>query len=120
MVFFEILIISSVLVVIAGFFGMAGRTAFALLVSPSFYSLLMTWPYCSTIAASAWGSCPMNVVAAPLLLLIGPLAHDEEPPPNPYPGILLVGLTIVIVWTAIVFVAERHQRRSPKADRLEL
>jgi len=52
----------------------------------------------------------MNVVAAPLLLLIGPLAHEEEPPPNPYPGVLLVALTIVIVWTAIVFLIKYCKR----------
>jgi hypothetical protein len=110
MTFFVVSGASVALVVIAGIFGMAGRTALALLVSPSLYSLLMTWPYCSTVAGFAWGSCLMNVTSAPLFLLIGPFVDNDKPLPNPYPGILLVAMTIIVVWTVIVFILKRYNK----------
>ena len=119
MILFILLGVSTILILIAGFFGMAGRTYFALLVSPSLYSLLM-WPPCRVVPEHYWGSCILDVIGRPYWVMLGPFVMEEGPPLNPYPGVLLIALTIVVAWTAIECVAERHQRRSPKADRLEL
>jgi len=46
---------------------------------------------------------------APIAVLIGPIAHEEDVP-NPYPGILLIALGIVVAWTAILFLIKRHRQ----------
>ena len=107
MTFIEVLITVTVLTVAAGFFGMAGRTALALLMSPSLYFLLITWPRCS--AAAAFESCLEGFVIFPLVVLFEPIGLDEEPP-NPFPGILLIALTIVVAWTMIAFAINRYKR----------
>jgi hypothetical protein len=108
MIFIEVLITVTVLTVAAGFFGTAGRTALALLVSPSLYFLLTTWPRCS--AAAAFESCLEGFVIFPLAVLFEPIGLDDAPPPNPFPGILLIALTIVVAWTMIAFAINRYKR----------
>lgn len=110
MILFIVLGVSAILILIAGFFGMAGRTYFALLVSPSLYSLLI-WPPCRVVPEHYWGSCILDVIGRPYMVMIGPLATEDDPPMNPYPGMLLIALMIVVAWTAIVF-AFKHYNNS--------
>src|SRR5882757_3996906 len=111
MAFIEVFVAASVLIVIAAFFSMAGRTALALLVSPSIYSLVVSWPLCKAIPTFNSGSCIINFAAAPLATMLGPIAHDDEAPPSPYTDILLIALTLVIAWTVIVVVVKRYKGR---------
>lgn len=115
MILFILLGLCAVLILIAGFFGMAGRTYFALLVSPSLYSLLM-WPPCRAVPEHYWGSCILDVVGRPYMVMLGPFVMEEGPPLNPYPGMLLIALTIVVAWTAIEFAFKRYEKSSSLSD----
>ncbi|MDP1840750.1 MAG: hypothetical protein Q8N31_23210 [Reyranella sp.] len=109
------LIVTCVLIGTAAFIGMAGRTALALLVSPIIYSLLLNLPRCSLEPTFSWGSCAVIFsysLLAPVAVLIGPIAHEAEDPPNPYPEILLIALAIVVAWTAIAFLIKRYRGAS--------
>jgi|GEM_PF-4872390 len=98
-----------VLILAAAFAGMAGRTALALLLAPGIYSIAVKWPHCSAAPIISEYGCLENFLIAPLAVLIGPIAHEEDAP-NPYPGILLISLGIVIAWTAILFLMKRQRK----------
>lgn len=106
----ELLITFCVLVGGFAFFGMAGRTALAVLLAPGLYSIAVTWPRCWAAPIISGDGCMANFLSAPFAIMIGPIAHYEEDLPNPFPGILLITLAIVIVWTAVAFLIKRHRR----------
>lgn len=106
----EFLIAVSVLILAAAFVGMAGRTALALLLAPGIYLIALTRPHCWAEPIISWSGCLASILIAPVGALIGPIAHNEEDPPNPYPGILLIALGIVIAWTAILFLIKRYRK----------
>ena len=54
--------------------------------------------------------CPMVVVLSPILLYFGPLAHEEEDPPNPFVPVLSIALVVTAVWTILALV--RRYRRA--------
>ena len=115
MILFILLGVSVVLILIAGFFGMAGRTYFALLVSPSLYSLFM-WPPCRAVPEHYWGSCILDVIGRPYMVMLGPFVMEEGPLLNPYPGMLLIALMIVAAWTAIEFAVKRYEKSASLRD----
>jgi hypothetical protein len=97
-----------VALLIAALWGVAGRTAIASLISPGIYFLMITWPRCHALG----GSCLTDFVIAPLILVLGPIAHEEREPPSPYPGIFLIAVAIVLIWTVIeLAVVHRRQQR---------
>ena len=65
---------------------------------PSLYVLYVAGVRCSSDGASNKLGCFIEGAewspAAPFILLLGPIAHDDEPLPNPYPGILSIALTL--------------------------
>jgi hypothetical protein len=70
----------------------------ALPFSPSLYVLCAAGVRCSSHGVSDKLGCFFDAAAlspaAPYVLLLGPIAHNDEPPPNPYPGILGIALTL--------------------------
>lgn len=105
----ENLIAVFVLILAAAFVGMAGRTLLALLLAPGIYSIAVSWPHCLAEPITSDIGCLARVLKAPIAVLIGPIAHEEDPP-SPYPGILLIALGIVIAWTAILFLIRRYRK----------
>ncbi len=59
--------------------------------------------------------CPPMVVMAPLMLFFGPIAHEEEDPPNHFLPVLLIAVVVTVVWTILALV--RRFRRSHRTLR---
>src|SRR6266852_8525625 len=84
-----------------------------------FLRFAIAFPVCLYIYASAcvaivcsrvWERfCMIDFFIAPLILIVGPIAHSDEEPPNLYPPILLAAVIVTVIWTVI---AQERRRRA--------
>jgi hypothetical protein len=69
--------------------------------SPSVWAVSLFGHRCFTpaLGSESAGDCMAHLVSlAPFYVLFGPIAHDEEEPPNPWPGVLLTALILAILF----------------------
>jgi hypothetical protein len=55
--------------------------------------------------------CIVVIVMAPIFLIFGPLAHNEEDPPNHYPPILLAALLVTAIWMLISYALKYRRAK---------
>ena len=82
----------------------------ALPLSPSVWAVSQFGTRCFTPGESAGDCLAHMVLLAPFYVLFGPIAHDEEEPPNPWPDVLLTALILAILFQ---WVSTRTTRREP-------
>ncbi len=90
---------------VKAFFSLAIAIAwrFAVAYPSSFYLYtvgLASW-HCFS---NWWDFCLIVPIMAPLVGLLGPIAHDEEDPVDIYTPILEVALLVTMVWTFVAFL----------------
>ncbi len=51
-----------------------------------------------------WDVCLFVPIIAPLVGLMGPIAHDEEDPVDIYTPVLEIALLVTLVWTFVAFL----------------
>jgi hypothetical protein len=87
-------------------------------LSPSVWSVYVTEPYCFSRTRTEHGGNPVeclfdSAAEAPLALLLGPIAHDEDDPPSAVPKVLAIALLMATLATALSAVVQslRTKRR---------
>lgn len=53
--------------------------------------------------------CIPMILFSPIFMIMGPLGHDEEDPPNIFGRTLIFALLVVAIWTLIVWMRERRR-----------
>jgi hypothetical protein len=83
--------------------------------APSAYAFYRIVPECFA-SPEGWGCehLPAIMLVAPLAIFIGPITHDEDPPLNPWPGVLLTAALLAAIW----WIASQLVRISIEAVRL--
>jgi len=85
-----------------------GRFAIATPICWCIYAWVLTRLACHRGPS---GLCALSGVMAPLFLLFGPIAREEEDPPNYYEPVLVFAVIVTVVWTVLALV--RKCRRTP-------
>jgi len=85
----------------------------ALPFSPSVWAVSQFGTRCLTpeLGSESAGDCLTHMVLlAPFYVLFGPIAHEEEESPNPWPGVLL---TALILASLFQWISIHMTRRKP-------
>ena len=70
------------------------------------------WVFAALRCAENWDSfCVTIIIMAPIFILSGPIAHDEEDPPNHYPAILFAAAIVTLAWTIVAAARRRWTLR---------
>lgn len=84
------------------------RVVVMLPFAPSVYSLCTVGPVCFKYPGS-W-VCHNLVpiaLAAPLVLIFGSITYDEDPPINPWRGIVVTAVAMAVIWWAASYFVRR-------------
>jgi hypothetical protein len=88
--------------------------------APSMWGLYCVAPYClgGKFVPEEGGTAACFIKSAfiaPLAMILGPIAHDEEDPINPWPGVLLTALLLAGLVTVLrAALAAIQQRRATR------